>query len=411
MTNHESSVVKWGNYRKNKGMIKQIIFLLFYFLIAISAKAKTSSCEIFNQAKDVPLTYAQLFKIKKDEKTKITFVGLKRKTEDQSFRWWALSSDVDKVKKYFDNCSDIKLKKFPKRAISTSTTHLSFLSDIGAIDQLAAFTQTSMISGEVWKKRVKDKKIENLPLTLNVEHFIKGKFDLLLTYPESSFDDLISSLNQRNDQRNDLRNVTLFSIVEYQEEKALARMEWIKFFGAVFDSLDKANEVFNQREKTYWNVVKLIKGQKKLKSPLIMMGEVLNSKWVYPSSKSDFMNLCNDLQVTVVKPVVQSNIRKNIGPDFFHLEEMLSIKNKPEYWVLTSAYFDKQDLLKKHPIYKNFSNKFIIALKKDPDEKRGFHSFWEEGINRPDQLVQDLAKFFYPEIFAKYQSVWFNKLL
>lgn len=388
-------------------MIKQIIFLLFYFVIAVSAKAKTPSCEIFNRATDVPLKYAQFFKIKKDEKTKITFVGLKRKIEDQGFRWWALTPDVDKVKKYFENCSDVQLKKFPQKVISTSTTHLSFLADIEVFDKLSGFTQTSMISGDVWRKRVKDKKIENLPLTLNVEHFIKGKYDLLLTYPESSFDDLISSLSQRND----LKEVTLFSIVEYQEEKALARLEWIKFFGAVFDRLDKANEVFNQREQIYWNVVKIIKSEKKLKSPLVMMGEVLNSKWVYPSSKSDLMSLCRDLQVTVVKPVVLSEIRKNVGPDFFHLEEMLSIKNKPDYWVLTSAYLDKNDLLKKHPIYKNFSDKFIIALKKDPDEKRGFHAFWEEGINRPDQLIQDLAKLFYPEIFAKYQSVWFNKLL
>lgn len=388
-------------------MIKKSIFLLFYLLISISVKAKIPSCELLNEAKEIPLKYAELFKIKVDEKNKITFVGLKRKKEEIDFSWWALSENVDNLKKYLDICSSFRLKKYPKRAITTSTTHLSFIADIGAEDSLRAFTQTSMITGGNWKKRVQDKKLENLPLALNVEHFIKGGYDLLLTYPESSFDDLISSFYKKSD----LMNVTLFSVVEYQESKTLARMEWIKFFGAIFNKLNRADEIFNQRETAYWQVVNLVKAQKNVKSPLVMMGEILNSKWVYPSPKSDLMNLCLDLNVTVIRPVVQSAIRKNIGPDFFHLEEMLSIKDKTHFWLLTSAYLNKQDLLNKHPIYKNFSDKFVIALKKDPQATQSFHGFWEEGINRPDQLILDLAAYFYPEIFAKHQSVWFNKLL
>lgn len=388
-------------------MLNKTIIFLFYSLFAISVKAKISSCELLTQTPDTPLKYAELFKLKFNKEHQITFVGLKKKHSDASFQWWALSNNVDNSKKYLSNCSNFKLMKFPSRAISTSTTHLSFIADIEASDYIKGFTQTSMISSQMWKSRIQDKKLDNLPLALNVEHFIKGKYDLLLTYPESSFDDLIAAFYSKSD----LREVTLLPVVEYLEESALGRMEWIKFFGAIFNKNQQAKKLFTERETKYLQVVSQIKKLNNKTRPKVILGEVLNNKWVYPSSKSDFISICNDLNLDVIRPMISSSIRKNIGPDFFHLEEMLSIVNKADYWILTSAYFDKNDLLKKHSLYKNFSAKTIISLSKKKNSNQLYHGFWEEGINRPDILIQDLAHYLYPEAFAKYNGVWFNELL
>lgn len=379
--------------------------LVFYVFISTSAKANSINCSIFNNAKDLPLSYAKHFKLKIDEKNKITFIGI-RKDKDLNFLWWGLSHNVDNLDKYLANCSSFRLSSFPKRIVSTSTTHLSFIAELGAADQLAGFTQTSMISGNFWQERVKQKKLINLPLTLNVEHFISGKFDALLTYPESSFDDLINSLYKSNKHN----AITLFPVVEYLEPKALGRSEWVKFFGALFDQLKLADEIFKEREKNYLNTVKKISSLK-ISPPKVMLGEILDGKWVYPSLTSDLMDICTDLKLEISRPMIKSKTRKNIGPDFFHPEEMLAIKSSSNFWLLTSAYGNRKDLFSKNVIYKNFSNKKIIALKKQERSEQNFHSYWEEGVNRPDVLITDLAKIFYPDIFAKHKSVWFNELL
>lgn len=388
-------------------MLKFIFSNILYFSLTNAAIAKDISCDIFDLAKPVTLKYANLFTIKEDLKNKILFVGVKRKQLDADYVWWGLGHNVENLKKYLSNCSKFKLLPYPHRVVSTSTTHLSFIEDIEAQDKLKAFTQTNMITGKNWLKRVENKQLQNLPLALNIEHFIAGKFDLLLTYPESNFDDMINSLGGRLNSN----SVNLIPVIEYLESTALARMEWIKFFGAIFDKRNEANAIFEKREKGYLAVVKKINEITNRQSPKVLMGEMLGNKWVYPSEKSDFVAMCVDLKIEVIRPEIRSAVRKTLGPDFFHLEEIISIKHKIDFWLLNSAYYNKSDLIQKHSIYAQFSDKKIISLKKEKKSNTNYHLYWESGVNRADQLILDLAAHFYPQAFAKHQSVWFNELL
>jgi len=86
--------------------------------------------------------------------------------------------------------------------------------------------------------------------------------------------------------------VPLIVVSEYLEESALARAEWIKFFGALYGKSKKANEIFDQIEKEYIE----LKTKANLASfrPTVVIGSEQNGIWHMPGADSFISQMIND---------------------------------------------------------------------------------------------------------------------
>lgn len=372
-------------------------FILVIFVLIFSSFSTSARCLLFDQAKDVELSYAQKFKLKQDEKNKIFWLKL------DSQKDWLGFSENGSLKKSQTECPQLVIKKFPQRVVATSTTQLSPFLDLKEIDKLIGFTQIEMVSSKLILQKFKTQKIKNLPLNPNVEDLIVHKVDLLLTYAVSDSSEQVKALGQKPN------GLSVLVMNEYLEPHPLGRMEWLLVYGALLNKLSLAQSLFQERLNSYQNSVAFIKNQKQ--HPKLLLGEYYNGKWIYPGKNSDLMKMAQDLKLDIVRPMRKNSTTS--GPEFYTYEEILPLIKSSQFWYLQTSYASKEQMAQKNNLYKPFLKLQIVQLAMG-NVANNYNDYWETGVNRPDLVIKDLISIFYPEIkrnhFANHKLLWLNEL-
>lgn len=372
-------------------------FILVIFVLIFSSFSTSARCLLFDQAKDVELSYAQKFKLKQDEKNKIFWLKL------DSQKDWLGFSENGSLKKSQTECPQLVIKKFPQRVVATSTTQLSPFLDLKESDKLIGFTQIEMVSSKLILQNFKTQKIKNLPLNPNVEDLIVHKVDLLLTYVVSDSSEQVKALGQKPN------GLSVLVMNEYLEPHPLGRMEWLLVYGALLNKLSLAQSLFQERLNSYQNSVAFIKNQKQ--HPKLLLGEYYNGKWIYPGKNSDLMKMAQDLKLDIVRPMRKNSTTS--GPEFYTYEEILPLIKSSQFWYLQTSYASKEQMAQKNNLYKPFLKLQIVQLAMG-NVANNYNDYWETGVNRPDLVIKDLISIFYPEIkrnhFANHKLLWLNEL-
>lgn len=372
-------------------------FILVIFVLIFSSFSTSARCLLFDQAKDVELSYAQKFKLKQDEKNKIFWLKL------DSQKDWLGFSENGSLKKSQTECPQLVIKKFPQRVVATSTTQLSPFLDLKESDKLIGFTQIEMVSSKLILQNFKTQKIKNLPLNPNVEDLIVHKVDLLLTYAVSDSSEQVKALGQKPN------GLSVLVMNEYLEPHPLGRMEWLLVYGALLNKLSLAQSLFQERLNSYQNSVAFIKNQKQ--HPKLLLGEYYNGKWIYPGKNSDLMKMAQDLKLDIVRPMRKNSTTS--GPEFYTYEEILPLIKSSQFWYLQTSYASKEQMAQKNNLYKPFLKLQIVQLAMG-NVANNYNDYWETGVNRPDLVIKDLISIFYPEIkrnhFANHKLLWLNEL-
>ncbi len=381
--------------------ILTIIFGLFFqFSILANESVIQPPCPLFTKQIQNPknrIHYAKGFKLFSDENNEYVWVYLLSEK-----RWVSVVKSNHSLNQSKKICPTVDFLLPSMNAALTSTTFLNHFYELQLVEKVVAFANTHYITTPFWKNRVKNKFLKNIREYPSLEEKIAHGIEILLTYrsPVSNGD---ASSNAKGKY-----GFVALEINDYLETHPLGRLEWIKLIGALWGKSIEAYKIFEERELSFWKIVKIVQSQSPKKmNKRLLIGEVYEDGWTMPRDTSDFMEYFRLLKVNVLKPLEKSpkKVVKNIFK--YKIEEILLLRDQVDFWFHQMIMLSKNDVYKKNPAYKYFMKIPMIHFRVNSEKK---FTFYEEGIHRPDQLMQDLAKIFYPDLFANYQTIWLNVL-
>ena len=283
--------------------------------------------------------------------------------------------------------------------VVTSTTHIPSLEMLDVEKTLVGFPNLKYVSSEKVRALIDAKKVKELGnnQSLNTEVIIDLQPDVIIGY----------GLDNNNPTLDNLIKSGLKVMLngDWNEQTPLGKAEWIKFFGALYDKQEQANELFSKIEKDYLNTIEIAK--KATTKPSILAGDIFEGKWYMPSGTS---------WGSLILKQANSNYlwQETTGTGSLSLsfETVFEKAKNADVWITSGQFSALKQMTDSNPHYSQFkafktNNVYSFASKKG---KTGGILYYELAPNRPDIVLKDLVKILHPELLVGYKPFFFEKL-
>ena len=369
--------------------MRNLTFILVVLLVScVNHKAgeatKEDGSNGFYPRKEVQVKYAKGFEVEylpRSTKVITHSFGQNEFFRDSLY----LEHEFDKTILPFDGLS-VKCDAIA----SQSTTHLAYLEVLGKLNLVKALCGLKYVTNsEVVEELEKAGTVEIcLGESIQLEALLNAETNLFLTYPFGSSD----QINYED------KGVQTFMIAEYLEEGQLARLEWIKLFGLLFNRVDEANDYFEKVEKEY-NSLKTKPDPNKQFIMNLPWGE----QWHMPSSKSVGVQLMEDAGLYY-------HFRKDAGTENIirSKEAMWQAGAEASYWVIIASReegFGMEDLIAEDPVYAEFKsvrNQQVLFCNISTTD------YFSKGVVEPHVLLKDLL--FLTHQIGEHEPEYFQRL-
>lgn len=286
-----------------------------------------------------------------------------------------------------------------KTIVVTSTTHIPSLEMLGVEKTLVGFPKLNYISSEKVRTLIDAKKIKELGdnQSLNTEVIIDLQPEVIIGYGLDNNNPTLDNL-----EKNGLK-VLLNG--DWNEQTPLGKAEWIKFFGALYDKQNTANEIFNKIEKDYLNTLELAK--RATTHPTILAGDMFEDKWYLPQGTSWGCQLLKEANGNYLWATTQGT-----GSLALSFETVLEKAKDADLWITSGQFSTLSAMANANPHYsqfKAFQNKNVYSFA-GRKGKTGGVLYYELAPNRPDIVVKDIVKILHPELLVGYKPFFFEKL-
>lgn len=181
--------------------------------------------------------------------------------------------------------------------------------------------------------------------------------------------------------------------VEYMEPNALARAEWMRFYGLLIGKERQADSLFTQVEKSYKNLVAL--AAKAKQRPMVLTERVTGGTWYCPGGASSMATLLSDANARYVFAHDTHSGSLSLAP-----EAVVAAAHDADVWLFTylgPRPLSKQQLLAEYHGYANikaFRNAKIYQCSSERS------TYFNEVSFHPDFLLADMIKIFHPDIIS-----------
>jgi iron complex transport system substrate-binding protein len=312
--------------------------LLLIIIINISAcinhqKKDEQNTLVFNRDTSFHIKYANAFNIDYSNpnftKINITSIG-DFAFKDSIFVPHTANYDYGKRKLIRKNYQSIAIQ---------SATYIPYLETLEKDTLIKALSGVNYINSSKIKHLITKNNIVEISSNGKVilEKLLKVNPDLFFIYP----------FELESNTKYAEHGIETLIIVEYQEITPLARLEWLKLFGIIFNEYSKAEKVFNQIENEYNNLKQALDTQK-----TCFFNLPYKDSWAMPSGNSITANLAKDASLNYI---YQQNLSKDniiLSP-----EKVWQDAINANYWIIIAsrpANYSMRDLLQEESIYKDF---------------------------------------------------------
>ena len=318
---------------------------------------------------------------------------------DKSYRYVLISKENVAKISFLKNEYDGIIIKPIKKIVVTSTTHIPALDLLDIEETLVGFPGTDYISSESIRQRIKNGNIRELGKNegLNTEVLLELNPDLVVGF----------GIDGGNRSLETIKNSGIPVIFngDWVEDSPLAKAEWIKFFGVLYDKEKEADSIFNQIEKNYLEVKKIAQNIKS--KPTVLSGAMHNDIWYLPNGTSTEAQLLKDANVNYLW-----SDTKGSGSLKLNFESVYLKAQQADIWLSPSNYTSFETLKngnENHAIFKAFQNKNIYTFTNTTGSSGGV-LYYELGMTRPDLVLKDITKICHPEVLEDYKPYFFKLL-
>ena len=286
-----------------------------------------------------------------------------------------------------------------RNIVTLSSSYVGALEVLDLRDKLVGTSNLTYYWDEGIQKRIAEGKVAEVGMGMdaNVEQIIALHPDMVM---RNHFDKVNS------DGRLDKVGIQSILNNEWLESNLLARAEWLKVVGLLFCKSMRADSIYNEIEKKYYEASAI--ANTTTKKPTILFGQDFKGSWSIPSETSYVAAMLKDVNATY---------RGSKGPGTsvpYSFEKVYEEHRDDDIWLSwkSGEFNTKADFIKDNERYASFKafqtgNLFMNNKRTKPG---GGNDFWESGVYRPDIVISDLVKIIHPELLPDYETVYWQQL-
>lgn len=378
---------------------KSLLFILIVILWNCKGDPKNQKNTVIT-GKQLHLKYAIGFSVTDFESYKILEIKNPWPKADKSYRFVLLKTNYDSQfwssrQNDFDGIIEIPIKKM----VVTSTTHIPALELLNEVQTLVGFPGTDYISSEKTRARIDKNFVRELGKNegINTEVLLEINPDVVIGFGIDGNNKTFETIKKSG--------IPVIFNGDWVEESPLAKAEWIKFFGALFNKEKEADSIFNSIEKNYIEAKSLAKKIKK--QPTILSGAMHNDIWFLPNGTSTEAQLLKDANTNYLW-----SDSKGTGSLSLNFESVYVKAKDADIWLSPSNYSSKEALKNgslQHAMFKAFENNSMYSSITTTGKSGGI-LYFEMGTTRPDLVLKDLIKICHPELLKNYDLYFFKRL-
>ncbi len=344
-----------------------------------------------------PIRYAQNFEIEDFTTHQLVTVRNTFRNSEQVYRYALVPPDQHPP----ELADNIQVVHTPvARVVAMETVDIGYLDALGQLDVLVGVATADYISNPQVRQALNDGQIQAIQSgqALDVERLLQLQPDLILT---STIGDPAFDLPAR------LARTGLPALVSasYMEQHPLARAEWIKFVAAFIGQGERADEVFEQVEARYLELIQLTEGVET--RPTVLCGAPYSGVWHVPGGQSYTAQHIKDAGGDYLW---RENPQQGGVP--LDIERVFLRAARADFWINPSGYRSMQALLSADGRFARFQPARAGTVYNSTRQVSpgGGNAIWESGIVHPEDVLADLIHIFHPELLPQHQLIYYEQL-
>ena len=345
------------------------------------------------------ISYAKGFVISNFENYSVLEIKNPWPKSEKSFRYALIPREMaPKVTLNADDFDAVLLTPI-ESIVVTSTTHIPALELLNVEASLVGFPGTEYISSKTTRQRIDQGLVRELGKNegINTEVLLELNPDVMIGFGIDG--------NNKTFETVQKSGIPIIYNGDWVEASALAKAEWIKFFGALYQKEKEADVIFKQIKTDYLEA-KLLAAKVKNR-PTVLSGAMHKDIWYLPSGTSPEAQLLKDANVDYLW-----SDTKGSGSLALNFESVLVKAQAADIWLNPSFYPSLPAIEKANSHYtkfKAFQEKEVYSFVNKTGETGGV-LYYELGMARPDLVLKDLIKICHPELMEDYQPFFFERL-
>jgi iron complex transport system substrate-binding protein len=284
--------------------------------------------------------------------------------------------------------------------VCLSTTHIGYIERLDGLSSISGISGKNYVVNESLRARIISGSVEDVGYdeSLNYELIVKLKPDVVFAYGVSS------TVTATVQKLNEL-GIPVVLIAEYLEEEPLAKLEWIKVFGAFYDKGMEAAQLFDSVSATY-NHLKQQAAELENR-PSILLGLPWHGTWYVSGGKSYVAKLVEDAGANYLFGSLDFRDSRPLS-----LEKVYETALKADIWLnagdattlggidAVDERFSRLPVRIRGAVYNN--NRLMGPA--------GGNAFYESGVVEPDVILADLISIIHPQLLPSHQLKYYKKL-
>lgn len=372
---------------KNKLLKKILLFILLITVLSCKDENKIDITETI-EGEEMLLKYANGFSIIAFDGYKILEIKNPWPNAEKSFKY-VLSSDKSKG----------EITNPIEKIVVTSTTHIPALELLGVEQTLVGFPGTDYVSSKKTRQRIENGLVRELGKNegINTEILLELNPDVVIGFGIDGVNKTFETIQKAN--------IPVIYNGDWVETSALAKAEWIKFFGALYNKEKEADSIFNTIEANYLKAKKIASASKT--KPTVLCGAMHKDVWYLPSGTSPEAQFLKDANVNYLWS-------ETIGKGSLSLsfESVFDKAKDAELWLSPSYYVSMKAIEKANQHYTKFEafkQGNVYSFSNTTGETGGV-LYYELGTARPDLVLKDIIKICHPGLLENYKPYFFKLL-
>ncbi len=366
-------------------------------MLSCKKEVKLDILEPEESNSELKLSYANGFFVSDNGAYKVLEVTKAWPSAEKKFKY-ALINKANKItlnRDEFDGIITIPVEKI----VVTSTTHIPALELLNAENTLVGFPGTNYVSSKKTRARIDSDLIKELGKNegINTESLIALNPDVVVGFGVDGVNKSFQTIKKAN--------IPVIYNGDCVEDSALAKAEWIKFFGVLFNKEKQADSLFKTIESNYISAKEIAKQAKN--KPTILCGAMHKDVWYLPNGKSPEAQFLKDANTDYLWKDTSGN-----GSLSLSFESVFSKAKTADLWLSPSYYTSYKQLKEASNLYTNFDAfkaKNIFNFTNTTGATGGV-LYYELGTARPDLVLKDIIKICHPELLKDYTPYFFKNL-
>jgi len=292
-------------------------------------------------------------------------------------------------------------KELPIKTVMVETSSaIAYLNELNVLNTVKGATDVDFIYNPKIAEGIANKTILKIGSSneLFTEIILKNKPQLII----ASSNPVLAKFHQQLEQN----GIKILYLDEYKEQNPLGQVEYLKVFGKLFGKNTEAEKQVETVKNNYDSIKNIIQTKAQGNVSTIvntMFGDV----WYAPTNDLLQAKLIDDAKGNYI-------FKDKKGENSLSLtfEEVYTTGKSANYWINVTNVNSLAEMKASYPNYAwfdAFKKGNVYAYNKRMNAK-GSNDYFEQGILRPDIILNDLGKIFYPNLFPTYDLYFYQQL-